>query len=106
MTTIVYHYKCKNYNITITCIFIWRNPAKINATVARNIPAHIRLSGFGLRSNGYITVSNSGIRIMMKRGLNACIWSGFMVPKKPVSRSKSLWSLLLIDKLSLKNYQV
>lgn len=101
-TIIVYHYKSKNYNITITCIFIWRNPAKINATVARNIPAHIRLSGFGLRSNGYITVSNSGIRIMMKRGLNACIWSGFMVPKKPVSRSKSLWSLLL----SLKNYQV
>ena len=58
----------------------------MKATEARNIPAHILLSGFGLFNNGYTTVSNSGMRMMMNSGLKACIWSGFIVPKKPTSR--------------------
>ena len=58
----------------------------MKATEARNIPAHILLSGFGLFNNGYTTVSKSGMRMMMKSGFKACIWCGFIVPKKPVSR--------------------
>ena len=58
----------------------------MKATEASNIPAHILLSGFGLFNNGYTTVSNSGMRMMMNSGLKACIWSGFIVPKKPISR--------------------
>ena len=66
-----------------TCIFICKKAANTKATQARNIPAHILLSGVGLLNRGYNTPSNSGMRRMMKRALKACIWSGLNVPKNP-----------------------
>lgn len=82
--TMVWHIDAIIHAISYhTCIFICKKPAKTKATQARNIPAHILLSGVGLLKRGYNTPSNSGMRGMMKRALKACIWSGLNVPKNP-----------------------
>lgn len=84
--TMVWHIDAIIHAISYhTCIFICKKPAKTKATQARNIPAHILLSGVGLLKRGYNTPSNSGMRRMMKRAFSACIWSGLIVPRKPVT---------------------
>lgn len=95
--TMVWHIDAIIHAISYhTCIFICKKPAKTKATQARNIPAHILLSGVGLLKRGYNTPSNSGMRRMMKRALKACIWSGLNVPKNPEWIEGEYWIIIII----------
>ena len=68
--------------LLLTSILNWLNPAIMNAAPPSNIPTVIRWRGLkgilSLRMMGYMTVSVSGMKMIIRTGFKACIWSGLI----------------------------